>query len=95
VPEPPFERPFTIETAAEHLGCSARHVRNMCAAGKIRYFRLGQLLRIPAAAMRELEASAQFGAAEGEPPMETDKEANERRWAARLVRIRGAQPEPK
>lgn len=51
-------RPFTSETAAEYLGCSARHVRNMCKAGKLGHFYFGKLLRIPADAVDELERAA-------------------------------------
>jgi excisionase family DNA binding protein len=42
--------------AAAFLGCSHAHIRNLCRDGKLRHFRLGRLIRIPAAAMGELAA---------------------------------------
>ncbi len=44
-------RPFSIATAADHLGCSPSHVRNLCARGALRHFRIGRLIRIPASAI--------------------------------------------
>ncbi len=41
-------RPFSVTTAADHLGCSPSHVRNLCARGALRHFRIGRLIRIPA-----------------------------------------------
>jgi excisionase family DNA binding protein len=55
----PDRRPYTTKTAAEYLGASPAHVRNLCARGKLRYFRLGGdvrgPIRIPADALEEFE----------------------------------------
>jgi excisionase family DNA binding protein len=45
------DRPFTVGMAAAFLGCSHAHVKNLCARGQLRHFRIGRLIRIPAAAL--------------------------------------------
>ena len=62
-------RPYTAETAAEYLGCSPRHVRNMCKAGTLRSFRLAKLLRISADAIKELERCGLSGIEAPKPPI--------------------------
>lgn len=57
------ERPYTPETLADRWGCSANHVRNLIRRGTLPAFRLGRLMRIPAAAVADYEA--------GEPTCET------------------------
>jgi hypothetical protein len=88
------ERPFTVQSAAEHLDCSEANVRNLCRAGKLRHFRIGCSekdkgpIRIPASAMREyVERCASPGSEEPSPPETTADEAGERHWGARLVRL--------
>ena len=49
-------RPYTPETLAEHWGCSPQHVRDMCKNGRLAFFRLGRLYRIPAWSVDEIEA---------------------------------------
>ncbi len=49
-------RPYTPETLAEHWGCSPQHVRDMCASGKLAFFPIGRLYRIPAWSVDEIEA---------------------------------------
>ena len=39
-------RHLTIDTLAERWGCSASHVRNIIAGGKLPALRLGKLIRI-------------------------------------------------
>src|SRR5262245_23770033 len=52
-----MERPFTPDTLAEHWGCSPQHVRDLCRAGKLRHFKLGdRLIRIQPVAVLEYEA---------------------------------------
>ena len=60
-------RPFTFETAAAYLGCSSRHVRRMVKAGKLRHFYFGNLLRIPADAIDELQPGSHAPAPGPEP----------------------------
>ena len=41
------DKPYTPRSLAEELGCSERHIRNLCASGELRSFKLGdKLLRI-------------------------------------------------
>jgi excisionase family DNA binding protein len=49
------ERPLTPEQLAVHWGCSANHVRNLIKRGELQAFRLGRLIRIPAAAVDEFQ----------------------------------------
>lgn len=49
------QAPFTPETLAERWGVSASSVRNACRAGDLRHFRFGNLYRIPAAIVEEIE----------------------------------------
>ena len=48
---------FSAKEAAETLGCSERHIRDMVNEGQIRVVRLGRRLLIPADALRELLAT--------------------------------------
>jgi len=43
------QKPFTPETLADHWGCTPRHIRNLVDEKKIPSFRVGKLIRIPAA----------------------------------------------
>ena len=52
------EKPFTVDSAAEYLECSPKHIRHLCATGRLAYFKLGRLIRIPYSAMRELQEEA-------------------------------------
>jgi excisionase family DNA binding protein len=88
-------RLYTTKTAAEYLGSSQAHVRNLCAKGKLRHFRLGGddrgPIRIPASALEEFERCASSGSAENGTPMTESAESHaESRWGPRLAR---SQPE--
>ncbi len=48
---------FSAREAAETLGVSERHVRDMVSEGQIRTVRLGRRLLIPAESLRELLAA--------------------------------------
>lgn len=48
-------KPFSPETLAERWGCSAEKVRLMYHAGELTGFRLGKLIRIPAAEVERYE----------------------------------------
>lgn len=39
-------RPYTPETLAERWSCSSQHIRDLVAAGHLRAFRVGRLIRI-------------------------------------------------
>ena len=87
VARPMPERPLTAEAAAKHLGCSAAHVRNLCARGELRHFRLGRLLRIPAAALVELETCGSSGSeARSTPTTESTGNRGASRSELRIVR---------
>jgi excisionase family DNA binding protein len=71
--------PFTAETLAERWNCSAQHVRDLVATGQLAAFRVGRLIRIPAAVVREFECpnlessstgahGTQYGAARAAAP---------------------------
>src|SRR4051794_15726898 len=48
-------RPYSSEELAERWGVSAQHIRDLIGKGVLRHFRVGRLIRIPAAAVREFE----------------------------------------
>lgn len=48
-------RPYSPETLAQHWGCSAEKVRQMCRRGELAAFRLGKLIRIPASEVERVE----------------------------------------
>jgi excisionase family DNA binding protein len=50
-----YERPFSPDTLAERWGCSSQHIRDLIRAGKLESFRIGRLIRIPAAAVKKFE----------------------------------------
>ncbi|MGP3699228.1 excisionase family DNA-binding protein [Rhodobacter sp. NSM] len=71
-------RPFTPETLAERWGCSAETIRQLAARGELRHFRVGRMIRIPAAAVQEIEEcqiSASNDFEEALPPSGTTTEA--------------------
>src|SRR5687767_14422063 len=48
-------RPFSPETLADRWNCSPQKVRLMFHAGELQGFRLGKLIRIPAAEVERIE----------------------------------------
>lgn len=48
-------KPFSPETLADRWGCSAAKVRTMYRDGELTGFRLGKLIRIPAAEVERYE----------------------------------------
>lgn len=48
-------RPLTVGMVAQRWGCSSQAVRNMIARGALPAFRVGKLIRIPAAEVEEFE----------------------------------------
>jgi excisionase family DNA binding protein len=88
-------RPYTTKTAAEYLGASPAHVRNLCARGKLRHFRLGGdangPIRIPADALEEFERCASScSVANGMHTNASMANRNERAWGQRIVRLQPA-----
>lgn len=51
-----FKRPYSPETLAKRWQCSGAHVRAMIRRGELQAFRLGKLLRIPAAEVERWES---------------------------------------
>jgi excisionase family DNA binding protein len=51
-------RPFSPETLATRWGCSAEKVRRMYHGGELVGFRLGKLIRIPAAEVERIECQS-------------------------------------
>ena len=47
-------RAYSANQAAEILGCTLRHIRQMISTGELRSFKLGRKRLIPAAAIEEL-----------------------------------------
>lgn len=48
-------RPFTPQTLAERWECTPQHIRDLIDEGKLKSFRLGRLIRIPAAQVQRYE----------------------------------------
>jgi excisionase family DNA binding protein len=48
-------RPFTVATLADRWGCSEGAIRNRIRAGEVRSFKIGALVRIPAAEVERVE----------------------------------------
>ena len=48
-------RPYSSAELAERWGVSDQHIRDLIAKGKLRHFRVGRLIRIPAVAVRDFE----------------------------------------
>src|SRR5690625_3032442 len=49
-------RPYTPETLAERWSCSSQHIRDLVAAGHLRAFRVGRLIRIRREEVERYEA---------------------------------------
>jgi excisionase family DNA binding protein len=49
---------YRVPQLADRWGCSPGHIRNLIAAGKIRAFTIGRLVRIPAAEVERVECSS-------------------------------------
>lgn len=72
-------RPFSPETLAERWGCSSEKIRLMFHTGELAGFRLGKLIRIPAAEVEryECESTASPNIEENSPsPSSTQEQEN-------------------
>lgn len=81
-----IERPYSPETLAARWGCSAEKVRIMYRTGELPGFRLGKLIRIPAAEVERYECqntdSSNTEAVTASPTVTPTGDA----FASRLVR---------
>lgn len=50
--------PFSVAALAERWACSEGAIRNQLRAGRLAYFRIGTLIRIPAAEVDRFEAAS-------------------------------------
>ena len=88
---PRTAKPYSPRTLAERWGCSAEKVRLMFEARELDGFRLGKLIRIPAAEVERYECQTTASpdiAANGRSPGETATAAYE----SRLERMTGVLP---
>jgi excisionase family DNA binding protein len=79
------DKPYSPETLADRWGCSSEKVRLMYRSGELVGFRLGKLIRIPAAEVEryECQTTASPCTEESSPsPIERESAA----FASRLVR---------
>jgi len=80
-------KPFSPETLADRWGCSAAKVRTMYRDGEIAGFKLGKLIRIPAAEVEryECQITASPGTEENSPsPIGTMENRAEFRLARQI-----------
>lgn len=65
-------RPYSVAQLAERWGCSGNVVRKLINHGELRFFRIGSLIRIPAAEVQRYEALPATPAeqASSHPPIE-------------------------
>jgi excisionase family DNA binding protein len=49
------DRPYSTYELAERWGVSDQHIRDLIRSGELQHFRVGRLIRVPAAAVREKE----------------------------------------
>ena len=80
------EKPYSPETLAQRWGCSAEKVRLMCRDGEIASFRLGKLIRIPAAEVERYECQATTPSPSTEINGQSPSEKESAAFASRLVR---------
>ena len=90
---PRTAKPYSPRTLAERWGCSAEKVRLMFEARELDGFRLGKLIRIPAAEVERYECQTTASpdiAENGRSPGATDSDGFE----SRLERLTGDWPRP-
>lgn len=51
-------RPYSVAQLAERWGCSGNVVRKLINQGQLQFFRIGSLIRIPAAEVQRYEGTA-------------------------------------
>ncbi len=83
-------RPFSPETLGDRWGCSAEKVRCMVHRGELASFRLGKLIRIPAAEVDRYECSPNTDLESTEESGRSSTAADQGAFESRLVRMTGA-----
>ena len=85
--------PFTPETLGERWACSAEKIRLMYHAGELSGFRLGKLIRIPAAEVEryECQTTASHGIGESSPSHGENRDDSTRE-ESRLARLTNNEP---
>jgi excisionase family DNA binding protein len=85
-------KPYSPETLADRWGCSAEKIRRMFHDGELAGFRLGKLIRIPAAEVDRYECQITDSSdIEGSSPSHTTT-MSEDAFGSRLVRMTGGLP---
>jgi excisionase family DNA binding protein len=86
-------RPYTPQSLADQWGCSPEKVRRMLHDGTLASFRIGKLIRIPAAAVEEYECRMliESSATEGGSALRTPTRS-EAAFESRLARVTEASP---
>lgn len=88
-------RPFSPETLADRWGCSAEKVRLMYRNGELPGFRLGKLIRIPAAEVERFECQNTPSQDIGENSPSLGESGDDRtREESRLARLTQSKPNP-
>lgn len=82
-------RPYSPETLAAHWGCSAEKIRIMCKRGELGSFRLGKLIRIPAAEVERYECQITGSSDTEESSASPTQMTSEDAFASRLARMTG------
>jgi excisionase family DNA binding protein len=86
-------RPFSPETLAERWGCSAEKVRRMYHDGELVGFRLGKLIRIPAAEVDRIECQTLTASSDtGESSASPSPTSSEAVFESRLARMTAGLP---
>lgn len=80
------QRPYSPETLADRWGCSAEKVRLMYRAGELPGFRLGKLIRIPAAEVERYECQTNTASPSTEENGHSPSETVRDDYESRLVR---------
>jgi len=88
-------RPYSPETLAERWDCSPEKIRLMCRHGQLASFRLGKLIRIPAAEVERVEClntPLPCTEADGLSPSGMEMTAAESRLVRQTVGLRKPSP---
>lgn len=85
-------RPYSPETLAERWDCSPEKIRRMYHAGEIQGFRLGKLIRIPAAEVERFECLNTESSNIEDDSVSPSQTASEGAFASRLARMTGVSP---
>lgn len=85
-------RPYSPETLADRWACSSEKIRQMCRGGELASFRLGKLIRIPAAEVERIECqNTDLSGTESNGALPTPNR-DEAAFESRLERLTVGQP---